>query len=149
MDAPAAPVEVAPVTPVIDAPAAPVEVAPVTPVMDAPAAPVNTTPAVPSLSNEPVIYGGANPGVGEISVNQETNHQIYGGADPLQNTQPIPTVAPVAPVENVVTSPVEVAPVAPVTNPVEVAPVAPVTNPVEVAPVAPVADATPVVTIQQ
>jgi len=66
--------------------------------------------------NEPVIYGGSSPAVADINVNPEP-HQIYGGADPLQNTQTIPTITPVAPAEPQVVEPVMVTP--------EVQPVAP------------------------
>ena len=78
----------------MDAPVAPaVETA--APVMDAPVAPAvepaaqeveaNVTP----IAEQPVIYGGANPIVPEINI-QEPQHQIYGGANPLENTQSIP-----------------------------------------------------------
>ena len=57
----------------------------------------------------------------EINITQDTsNHQIYGGADPLENTQPIPAVQtiqavqPVAPVPNPVMAAPDVAPAAPV-----------------------------------
>ena len=88
----------------------------------------------------PAIYGGANPAVAPAAVVDTTPHQIYGGADPLENTQSIsvtdvaavsqpamPEVAPVAAPETPAMP--EVAPV--------VAPVAPVMP--EVAPAAPVA----------
>ena len=81
------------------------EVAPVAPVDVQPA-----TPEIPSLATEPLIYGGASPVVGDINVAPVENHQIYGGADPLQNTQTIPglqapAVAPVSPVEPVMQTP--------------------------------------------
>ena len=110
----------------------PVAVAPVAEV-----APIETTPGIPSLATEPVIYGGASPVVGDINVNQETSHQIYGGADPLQNTQTIPTVVAPTPV-------VEVPTVDPVMTTPEVPTVAPVAD---VTPV--VSEAQPVVQIQQ
>ena len=116
----AAPVEVAPAAPVEVAPAmpevAPVEVAP-TPVEVAPA-PVNVvptvepvaapaTPSIPSLETGPVIYGGASPAVGDINVAPVETHQIYGGADPLQNTQTIPGIqAQPAPVNDANVQPV-------------------------------------------
>ena len=58
------------------------------------------TPATPVAAPAPVIYGGANPSVGNIDFNQNANHQIYGGANPLDNTQSIsvaevPSVQPV------------------------------------------------------
>ena len=56
--------------------------------------------SIPAVEPSPVIYGGANPSVGNINFNQNPNHQIYGGANPLDNTQPIsigevPNVQPV------------------------------------------------------
>ena len=108
--------------PVISSQPAPAEVPTIVSPVEAQAAPA---------AAEPVIYGGASPSVPEFNVQPE-NHQIYGGADPLQNTQRIPTIAPVAP-EPVAAEPVmtpapapEVAPVAPV-QPVQ--PVAPVVPP--------------------
>lgn len=86
--------------------------------------PIVTEPVVvPEPAVQPVIYGGANPTVSSINVNQDTNHQIYGGADPLQNTQPIPTVAPVEPVvvqnpEPVMVTPEVLPQQVPVSNPV-------------------------------
>ena len=108
--------------------------------MVAPAMPEMAPVAAPAAQEAPVIYGGANPAT-DINLNTETNHQIYGGADPLQNTQTIPTVAPVAAEVPVVEAPVmtampEVAPVAPAV-PEMVAPAAPVMQaPEMVAPVA-------------
>ena len=112
---------VAPVDPMMSAPVVePTPIAP--PAVETPAMPemMPAQPemvAAPAAEPTPVIYGGASPIVTDINVNQDSNHQIYGGADPLQNTQTIPAVAPVASVEPVVTSPVmtpEMAPVAPV-----------------------------------
>lgn len=86
--------------------------------------PIVTEPVVvPEPAVQPVIYGGANPTVSSINVNQDTNHQIYGGADPLQNTQPIPTVVPVEPVvvqnpEPVMVTPEVLPQQVPVSNPV-------------------------------
>ena len=117
--APMAP-EVAPAAPAMPemlqpAPMAP-EVAPAAPAMPemvqpTPMAP-EVAPAVPT--GEPVIYGGANPTVTDVNVNNNQTHQIYGGADPLENTQPIPAVQtvqavqPVAPVPNTVVAAPEV-----------------------------------------
>ena len=85
---------VTPVEPVTEAPAVePVTTAPVVESLDAE---VTTQPVVyggasPEVLNTEVleekpreIYGGANPAVTDINVAPET-HQIYGGADPLQN----------------------------------------------------------------
>ena len=60
---------------------------------------VQTTPDV-----QPVIYGGASLGVSNLDLNQNTTHQIYGGANPLENTQSMPIMndfnqVPTAPVE--------------------------------------------------
>lgn len=63
------------------------------PVAVAPVEPVVTQP-----DSQPVIYGGVSPTVGDVNINQDNNHQIYGGADPLQNTQSIPAVVPVEPI---------------------------------------------------
>ena len=44
-------------------------------------------------TTEPVIYGGASPAVSnDLNLNEQP-HQIYGGADPMENTQTIPPVA--------------------------------------------------------
>ena len=64
-----------------------------------PEQPVVSVPEAP-VAPQPVIYGGANPSIGNIEFNQNANHQIYGGANPLENTQPIsigvvPSVQPV------------------------------------------------------
>ena len=56
--------------------------------MEASVTPVAQQPAMPQ-AEQPVIYGGANPIVPEINI-QEPQHQIYGGANPLENTQSIP-----------------------------------------------------------
>ena len=73
-----------------------------------------TPQPVEAISSGPVIYGGANPAVTDLNVSRES-HQIYGGADPLQNTQTIPTTNPTmstVPNEPVMVSqqPVEVVP---------------------------------------
>ena len=164
----------APVVPVVENVAMPSPM--VSEVNTEPAAqPVIETPIAPA---EPVIYGGASPIVPDINFNQNTEHQIYGGADPLQNTQtmpavspapvevapPQPEIAPVAPIEMSAmpdaSTPIVAAPVmspaepvapAPVINPV--APVAPVevlnqVTPAPVAPVVPVAPVAPVAPVQ-
>ena len=99
----------------------PVPAAPVMPEA-VPAAPVmpEAVPVAPVEASAPVIYGGASPVVNDINLNQDQPHQIYGGADPLENTQPIPAVQtiqavqPVAPVPNPVMAAPDVAPAAPV-----------------------------------
>ena len=54
--------------------------------------PIETVPsAEPVMQPQqgPVIYGGASPIVPDININEQ-QHQIYGGANPLENTQSIP-----------------------------------------------------------
>ena len=98
---PVASPEVAPIAPTVDPMATP-EVAPATPtVAPEPVAPV----AEQAAQQGPVIYGGANPIVPEINI-QEPQHQIYGGANPLENTQSIPISNLVGPnQQNVVQTP--------------------------------------------
>ena len=136
-----------------DIPAAPL----VESTMPSPIVPeINTQPTMqivdtPVSSSEPVIYGGASPIVSDINFNQNTDHQIYGGADPLENTQPVPQVAAVPEVAPVAPAAPEVAPVAPAVPTVqEVAPVAPAVAPVApaVPQVQPVEAAPAVPTIQ-
>ena len=92
--------EVAPIAPTVDPMATP-EVAPATPtVAPEPVAPV----AEQAAQQGPVIYGGANPIVPEINI-QEPQHQIYGGANPLENTQSIPISNLVGNQQNVVQTP--------------------------------------------
>ena len=92
---PSVPVEPTPVAPVIETPV--VE----TPVVETPAvvpsAPVEPTlvPVVESLDSapeQPTVYGGASPEV-NLNVVPEQPREIYGGANPLENTAPIPTTA--------------------------------------------------------
>ena len=67
------------------------------------------------MTQTPTIYGGASPVVSDINFTPES-HQIYGGADPLQNTQTIPKI--VTPTEQAMQQPVvPTAPVAPITQP--------------------------------
>lgn len=71
------------------------EVTPVAPVVDtstvtAPAVETLDAPAVEAPATEPVVYGGASPEpVAEVL--EEKPREIYGGANPLENTAPIPT----------------------------------------------------------
>lgn len=94
--------EAQPAQPAAPAPA-PVEVAPVAPVAPtpapAPAAPVAPAPVpTPVEAAQTTVYGGENPAIPQINVNNNEPRQIYGGADPLENTQPIPQT-PAAPVQ--------------------------------------------------
>lgn len=107
------PVEPAPVEPLVEP--APVEPVPVEPVIQAvpvepvvqtvpgaygetfaqtqvsPSMPVEVTPTIqPQASVQPVIYGGASPVVSNLNLGQNTSHEIYGGANPLENTQSMP-----------------------------------------------------------
>ena len=125
-----------------------------------PVAPV-VTPVVESLDSEPAaptVYGGASPEVSQAEVLDDKPREIYGGANPLENTAPIPTVnASVEPVtETPVVTPVEPVTEAPVVEPVTeapvVTPVEPVTEAPVVTPVEPVTEApvvTPVETVEE
>lgn len=105
-----------------------------TPVVEAPAV---ETPAVESLDDaQPTVYGGESPAVEPVVVAEEQPKEIYGGANPLENTAPIPTVAePSAEVTPAVEPVVEAAPE--VVAPIAEAPVA--EAPEVVTPVAPAA----------
>lgn len=152
------PIEVAPeVTPVMNsvtAPATPVEVAPIldTPVVQPEvSAPINpevispsvdaiptpVAPTVSSVSNEQhAIYGGVSQILpNDMSINTgSSNHQIYGGANPLENTQSLPIMGNTQP--EMSTAPVSVAP--------EVAPVVPDIPSVNATPIIPNVSVTPV-----
>ncbi len=126
------PQPVAPATPqpVVQAPVPEPTPAPVTVPTPEPVAPVSTpvveTPQVPTPQVEvptPVesnngnsnvsIYGGASPVVPDLNLQQDKPHQIYGGADPLENTQPLnvaamnPNPTPVIPPQPVPIPPVQ------------------------------------------
>lgn len=76
------------INPVVEAPvqeAAPVVAAPEV------AAPTVEAPAVESLDEaQPTVYGGASPEVANVGI-EEKPREIYGGANPLENTAPVPT----------------------------------------------------------
>ena len=116
----------------------------------APAGPV--APAPEAVPEQPVIYGGANPAVTNVQIEQDnTPHQIYGGANPLENTQSIPiaTITQSAVQPQPVAEPTMISPtIAP--EPAAVAPAAPAPEPVvaqpEVVAPAPVAPAPAAVT---
>ena len=113
------------VTPVESLNEAPV----VTPVVT----PVESLDAEPAT--QPTIYGGASPEVTNPETLVEKPREIYGGANPLENTAPIPTVTAVEPATE--------APAAPVVEPVTEAPAAPVAPaaPAVEAPAAPAVEA--------
>jgi nicotinate-nucleotide--dimethylbenzimidazole phosphoribosyltransferase len=61
------------------------------------------------------IYGGVSPIVPEINAAQPEQHQIYGGADPMENTrsmpvvnQPVMAAAPATPIPEVAVQPMPV-----------------------------------------
>ena len=116
------------------APMPAVEPAPIEPAPAPMPAPVAPAPVMPAPTPAPTVYGGENPSVPQINVNNEEPRQIYGGADPLENTQPIPQ-APVVP--EVTPTPAPVAP-APTPAPAPAAPVVP-----NIAPATPVPAPTP------
>lgn len=145
------PVEtVAPVAPVIEPPVveAPAPVAPAfeAPVIEAPTPAAPEAPVVePVVEKQPTVYGGVSPEVGNVTI-EEKPREIYGGANPLENTAPIPTVAVSTPTPEpqapVVEAPAPVAPafeapVAPAPEPVAPAMAPSFEAPVAEAPVAP------------
>ena len=72
-----------------------------TPVVEAPVAEAPAAveaPVVESLDDTPVVYGGASPEVKDVAL-EEKPREIYGGANPLENTSPIPTAEVKAAVE--------------------------------------------------
>ena len=83
-------------------PVTPVEAAAVNPAPQ-PVPQIQPTPVVEE-KKAPVIYGGANPIVPEINI-EEPKHQIYGGANPLENTQSIPISNLVGPQQTVAQTP--------------------------------------------
>ena len=101
------PVEVTPSVeplPVVDTSAS-VQVAPVDMTVSAtiptvqdvvPTVEVDTPSVLPQPAAQPSIYGGVSQIIPNIEINQ-SNHQIYGGADPLENTQSINVVPEVQP----------------------------------------------------
>ena len=90
-------------TPVVESTPAPINVVPAAPVETPPAVVVmpnteqvqNDTPVVQTVvEQQPVvapvsIYGGVSPTVDKSEIREEPKHEIYGGANPLDNTQPI------------------------------------------------------------
>lgn len=90
-------------TPVVESTPAPINVVPAAPVETPPAVVVmpnteqvqNDTPVVQTVvEQQPVvapvsIYGGVSPTVDKNEIREEPKHEIYGGANPLDNTQPI------------------------------------------------------------
>lgn len=136
--APATPVEVAPI---LDSPVVQPEVsAPINPEVISPsvdAIPTPVAPTVSSVSNEQhAIYGGVSQILpNDMSINTgSSNHQIYGGANPLENTQSLPIMGNTQP--EMSTAPVSVAP--------EVAPVVPDIPSVNATPIIPNVSVTPV-----
>lgn len=131
------PIEVAPeVTPVVQPEvSAPINPEVISPSVDAIPTPV--APTVPSVSNEQhAIYGGVSQILpNDMSINTgSSNHQIYGGANPLENTQSLPIMGNTQP--EMPTAPVSVAP--------EVAPVVPDIPSVNATPIIPNVSVTPV-----
>ena len=113
--------------------------------------PISTPDATPVATQPVSIYGGADPTVSNINVNN-SNHQIYGGADPLENTQvistPTPDVTPAVESQPVMSQATPAVTETPVTPVVTETPVAPAVAETPVAPAvteAPVTPITPVV----
>ena len=101
---------------------APVEVVPA---VESVAPTINVAPEVPVLDINPVgynipaqenvsIYGGVSPVVPNVASDINQPHQIYGGANPLENTQSVPIVNIAN--ENAYVAQENVAPVEPAVN---------------------------------
>ena len=132
-------VETPVVAPVADLKPEALEMPTVAPTTEAPAVVQPTTPAV---------YGGVSPEVLKPEVEPEKPREIYGGANPLENTAPIPTTAVNQAYAGNSPEPATIAPVVvptPVVEPTTVAPVVVPTPVVEPTTVAPVVVPTPVV----
>ena len=93
------------VTPIQEVPQAPVMPnMNVTPIQEVPQTPIvevatDVMPNVVPIEQPSVpIYGGVSPAVPKINLEPE-HHEIYGGANPLENTQSIPTVNNPLPVQ--------------------------------------------------
>ena len=123
-DATAPSFEAQPATPApAPAPVAPQPAAPQPAPVQPEVAPVAPAPVAPQPA-QPAVYGGANPTIPQINIDNNEPKQIYGGADPLENTQPIPqSPAPVVPA--IQTDPVAQAPAAPQVPNIAAAPVQP------------------------
>lgn len=115
----------------------PVESLDETPAVTPVVTPVESLDAEPAT--QPTIYGGASPEITNPETLVEKPREIYGGANPLENTAPIPTVTNIvepATEATPIVEPVTEAPTAaPVVEPVTEAPTAaPVVEPVTEAP---------------
>ncbi len=81
--------------PTVEAPVMP-DVTPIveaaTPVVDALPTEATVVAPVEEAVESKGIYGGVEPVVPDMSQKEEVTHEIYGGANPLENTQPIPVV---------------------------------------------------------
>ncbi len=123
---------------------------------------LETTPTeVPTVAPveapvQPTVYGGVSPEVLKPEVLEEKPREIYGGANPLENTSPIPTAnvnaaynaEPKTVVETPTVAPVvEIPSVAPVVATQPVAPV-PVVETPAVVPTVPEVVTTPVAPVQ-
>ena len=67
--------------------------------------PIEVAPTPVTEAPQPVIYGGASPIVSGLDLGQSTPHQIYGGANPLENTQSMPIMS--TPMSTQVVQPVQ------------------------------------------
>ena len=64
------------------------------PVVEPTPAPVVEPIVAPASNEKPAIYGGVSQIIPSIDLKKKEEHQIYGGADPLENTQTL-SVTPV------------------------------------------------------
>lgn len=60
---------------------------------------IDVVPSVESLASDnsnssPAIYGGVSQIIPDMNLSDNNTHQIYGGANPLENTQTVPVINP-------------------------------------------------------
>ena len=104
-------------TPVVEPTPAPVVEPAPAPVVEPTPAPVVEPATTPVAEEKPAIYGGVSQIIPNIDLSKKEEHQIYGGADPLENTQTL-TVTPsvTEPVAKVEEAPVTIPSVTPVSE---------------------------------
>jgi hypothetical protein len=82
--------------PVVEPTPAPVAEPTPAPVVEPTPAPVVEPIVAPASNEKPAIYGGVSQIIPSIDLKKKEEHQIYGGADPLENTQTLSVTPAVA-----------------------------------------------------